>query len=58
MRNSYKEERQALGVRGSGESRLALYDTVKALYGYGEPVKAKTRQRGVSGFLKKHLMRN
>jgi DNA-directed RNA polymerase subunit beta' len=53
LKSAYADERKALGLRGSGESRLALYDTVKALYGYGEPVKAKTRQRGVSGFLKK-----
>jgi len=53
LRSAYSEERKVLGMRGSGASRLALYDTIKALYGYGDPVKAKTKQRGVSGMLKK-----
>jgi hypothetical protein len=45
------EER--LGVKGAGPSRLNLYDAVRAVYGYGEPTSPKTRERGVSGFLKK-----
>lgn len=53
MRDAYDEERKVLGPRGSGTSLLSLYDTTKAVYGYGEPVKAKTKSRGVSGFLKK-----
>ena len=53
MRDAYHDEKQVFGEHGAGQTRLALYDTAKALYGYGEPVKAKTKQRGVSGFLKK-----
>lgn len=53
IRDAYNEERAAFGVRGSGNTRLALYDTAKALYGFSDPVKAKTKSRGVSGFLKK-----
>lgn len=42
-----------LGPAGAGHNKLNVYDAVKAVYGYGDPVKAKTLERGVSGFLKK-----
>lgn len=40
-----------LGEKGSAQAKLDLYDTVKALYGYGQPIAPKTKQRGVAGFL-------
>ena len=52
MRDVHGELESTLGPEGAGDHRLALYDSVKALYGYGEPVQPKTKQRGVSGFLK------
>ena len=52
LRDSHKEAHEELGDEGTHDSQLALYDAVKAVYGYGEPVDPKTRQRGVSGFLK------
>jgi len=53
MRDAHREERSVFGDEGAGDSRMGLYNAVKATYGYGDPVKTKTRQRGVSGFLKK-----
>jgi len=51
-RDAYKETSELFGDDGVGQARLDLYDTVKALYGYGKPIAPKTAQRGVSGFLK------
>jgi DNA-directed RNA polymerase subunit beta' len=42
-----------LGDEGAKDSLIDMYDSMKALYGFGEPVQESTRQRGVSGFLKK-----
>ena len=53
MRDAHRQERKVFGDDGAGESRVGLYNAVKATYGYGDPVKPKTKQRGVSGFLKK-----
>lgn len=50
-RDMHDESMSVLGDAGSSQSKLDLYDTVKALYGYGEPIAPKTKQRGVSGFL-------
>lgn len=51
FRNMYEETRNVFGEKGSAQAKLDLYDTVKALYGYGTPIATKTRQRGVAGFL-------
>jgi DNA-directed RNA polymerase subunit beta' len=40
-----------LGDKGAAQTKLDLYDTVKALYGYGTPIAPKTKQRGIAGFL-------
>lgn len=53
VRDAYSEARQELGDEGAREARLHLYDAVKAVYGYRDPVEPKTLQRGVSGFLQK-----
>ena len=47
----HDETRSLLGDRGAAQAKLDLYDTVKALYGYGTPIAPKTKQRGVAGFL-------
>lgn len=52
MRDTYNEARTMFGEEGSSAERLGLYNAVKALYGYGDPVKPKTRQRNVSGFMR------
>ena len=52
LRDGYTDARGVLGDEGTQDTRLALYDAVKALYGYGEPTSPKTKQRGVAGFLK------
>lgn len=51
-RDMYKETADLLGDKGASQARLDLYDTARALYGYGEPIAPKTKQRGVAGFLK------
>lgn len=51
-RDLYKQSESVLGEEGSRQARLDMYDTVKALYGYGDPIAPKTKQRGVSGFLR------
>ena len=50
-KNIHEETRALLGDKGSAQAKLDLYDTVKALYGYGTPIAPKTKQRGVAGFL-------
>lgn len=50
-RDIYKETHSMFGDAGAGKAKLDLYDTVKAVYGYGDPTSPKTKQRGVSGFL-------
>ncbi len=42
-----------LGEAGAGDAALDLYDATRALYGFGEPVNAKTASRGVTGFFQK-----
>lgn len=51
--NAYKDEADMFGAKNAGKSRLAMYDAVKSLYGYGDAVKAKTRSKGIEGYLKK-----
>lgn len=53
LKRAQAEEAGEFGDENTGESKLAIYDAVKATYGYGDPVDPKSRQRGVSGFLKK-----
>ena len=53
VRDAHNEENTLFGEENSGDSRLALYDSVKAVYGYGDPVKPKTRAKGIKGFLGK-----
>ncbi len=53
VRSAYEEAQAELGDEGTKEARLQLYDAVKALYGYRDPVEPKTAARGVSGFLQK-----
>ena len=53
VRDSHNDLVSALGNEAAGDSTLNLYDAVKAVYGFGNPVQPKTKSRGVSGFLKK-----
>lgn len=50
--DAYKQEKEVFGEENSGQGRLDLYDSLKALYGYGDPQKAKTKSKEVKGFLK------
>lgn len=51
--DAFKQEREMFGDNNAGQGRLDLYDTAKALYGYGDPIKDKSKQKDVRGFLKK-----
>ena len=53
VRDSYNELSKELGEDSVSDSRINVYDAVKAVYGYGDPVQPKTKSRGVSGFLNK-----
>ena len=53
VRDSYNELNQTLGDEASGDAKLNLYDATRAVYGFADPVQPKTKQRDVSGFLKK-----
>lgn len=53
MKDLHGQLAAKLGPSGEAANRLRVYDSVKALYGYGDPVSPKTRERGVSGFLQK-----
>lgn len=50
-KDMHDETSYLLGEKGSSQAKLDLYDTVKALHGYGTPIAPKTKQRGVAGFL-------
>lgn len=52
VRSGHAEARKMFGEAGVGQERLHLYDAVKALYGYGDPVNPKTAANGVSGFMR------
>lgn len=52
MREAHREMRDTFGESGAHETRAALYNAVKAAYGYAEPESSKLQARGVSGFLK------
>lgn len=53
IRDAHSLLETTLGPDGAAANKLNVYDAVKSVYGYGDPVKAKTRERGVSGFLQK-----
>jgi DNA-directed RNA polymerase beta' subunit len=51
-KQAYTLENEAFGTT-FGDTAKALRDSVRALYGYGDPVEPKTKERGVSGFMAK-----
>lgn len=53
VKDAYEQEKAMFGEKNSGQSRLDLYDAIRAVSGYGDPVKDKTAQKEVKGFLKK-----
>jgi hypothetical protein len=52
VKDVFKKTKATLGDEGAAENRMDVYNAVKAVYGYGEPVNAKNAERGFSGFLK------
>ena len=53
VNKAYKRTVDVLGEEDAQSIMPSIYKTVKAVYGYGDPVNVKTKERGVSGFLKK-----
>jgi DNA-directed RNA polymerase subunit beta' len=56
--DAHKDVSNTFGNELSGDSKLNVYDSVKAVYGFGKPVLPKTRYRGVSGFLQQVIGNN
>lgn len=50
FRDAFRDAHDTLGPAGAGDARLALYDSIKAVFGFGDPVNPKTRAKGVQGF--------
>ena len=49
--DAFKSVRDELGEEHSGDERLNLYNSFKATTGLGDPVQAKTKDKGVRGLL-------
>jgi DNA-directed RNA polymerase beta subunit len=49
--DAFKAVRDELGEEHSGDERLNLYNSFKATTGLGDPVQAKTKDKGVRGLL-------
>lgn len=54
-RGAYQDTAKTFGEQNAGQSRLALYDAVKAVFGFGESTNPKLREKNVSGTLQKIL---
>jgi DNA-directed RNA polymerase beta subunit len=50
--DAYKDARKALGDDGVAMERKAVYDSLKAAVGLGDPVHPKLREKGVAGLLR------
>lgn len=48
----HKETLQELGPKGAVTTRRNMYDSVRALFGYGDPVSPKLHARGNVGYMK------
>lgn len=53
IKDAYDQEKAIFGEKNAGQALLNLYDAVRSVSGYGDPVKQKTAQKDVKGFLSK-----
>lgn len=53
IKDAYDQEKAIFGEKNAGQALLNLYDAVRSVSGYGDPVKQKTAQKEVKGFLSK-----
>ena len=53
MNETQKQVRDELGDEEAARNTENMYNSIKALYGFGEPMSQKLKQRGVSGFMNK-----
>lgn len=51
IKQAFETARKSLGDRNVSQERASLQDAVRAVYGYRDPVTAKSQQRNASGFL-------
>lgn len=51
-RGAFRSNREFLGENELGDERIAIYDSIKAIQGVGDPIHQETREKGVKGFLK------
>lgn len=51
-RDALRSNREELGEDNVSDERLAVYDSIKALTGLGDPIHAETAQKGVKGFIR------
>lgn len=52
VRDAYDQARTTFGDNNVGDHYLQLSNAVRAVMGYGDPVRPKTAERGVSGLMK------
>jgi len=52
VRDTYKEAENTFGSENAGEHYLNMANAVRAVMGYGDPVRPKTKERGVAGLMK------
>lgn len=52
LKDTYREAESTFGPENSGEHYLSLSNAVRAVMGYGDPVRPKTKERGVAGIMK------
>lgn len=51
VRGAHEDAVKNFGVQNTGDRYLDMRNAVRAVFGYGEPVRPKTKERGVSGLL-------
>jgi len=51
-RDLHRQSLKEFGENEAGEERLAVYDSLAAVMGLGEPLHPKLQQKGVKGFIK------
>jgi len=56
--DSHKEMEDTFGSDFAHDNKRNVYDAIKAVYGFGDPVLPKTKFRGVSGFLQQVIGNN
>jgi hypothetical protein len=51
-RDAFRSNREELGDDDLSNERLAIYDSIKAIQGLGDPINIETANKGVKGFIR------